>query len=78
MPSLFSSVVGGALALILCACAERAVQPPAEPPPRATDPRTEVTPKDRLRHRPHDLVAPPPAYGNKVVSAKGYADSEAD
>lgn len=72
VPSLFTSFIGGALALTLCACAQRAVQRPAEPPPRALEPRTEVTPKERTRRGP-ELIAPPPAYGNKIVMAK--ADS---
>jgi hypothetical protein len=71
VPSLFASVIGGALALTLCACGERAIQRPAEPPPRASEPRTELAPKDRVRRGPAELVAPPPAYGNKIVMAKG-------
>jgi hypothetical protein len=38
-------------------------------PPRAIDVETRATPSPRPRDLPPALVAPPPAYGNKVVMA---------
>ena len=39
---------------------------PVKPPPRVEEPRTQVEP----RQSDPELVAPPPAYGNKVVMAR--------
>ncbi|HEY6557386.1 MAG TPA: hypothetical protein VI072_08935 [Polyangiaceae bacterium] len=49
-------------------CGTRETAGPASPPPAVPQPQTEVT-----RERgdvPPKLIAPPPAYGNKVVLAK--------
>jgi hypothetical protein len=45
------------------------MKPPAETPPRPVDPQTQVTP--RHEQQPPRLIAPPPAYGNKIVMAGG-------
>lgn len=57
----------GAL-LVLSACANVSTLPPPEPPPRAQKSRSQATPK-QTQEDPPELVAPPPAYGNKVVLA---------
>lgn len=46
---------------------------PASPPAAAPQPQTEVTPQ--RGDAPPKLIAPPPAYGNKVVLARGGATS---
>lgn len=45
------------------------MKPPAKTPPRPVDPQTQVTPRQELQ--PPRLIAPPPAYGNKIVMAGG-------
>ena len=59
------------LALGLSACGGAATSLPAQPPPQQTQPRTEVTAPER--ERAPRLIAPPPAYGNKIVMAQGPA-----
>ncbi len=61
------------LALGLTACGGAATSLPAQPPPQQTQPRTEVTAPER--EQAPRLIAPPPAYGNKVVMAQGPAPS---
>jgi hypothetical protein len=39
-------------------------------PPRAVDVETRANPGPRRRDQPPPLVAPPPAYGNKIVMAR--------
>ncbi|HEY6725763.1 MAG TPA: hypothetical protein VI197_17130 [Polyangiaceae bacterium] len=51
-------------------CAGANMPPPAQPPPRLQKSRSQATPKQAPQHPP-ELVAPPPAYGNKVVLASG-------
>lgn len=53
----------------LSACAAGAAQTPVQAPPPAVEPRTEAQPAER-RDRPPKLIAPPPAYGNRVVMAR--------
>lgn len=55
-----------ALAALAGACGSSAVRPP-EAPPKPVDPETRVEPR-RHEQEPR-LIAPPPAYGNKVVMA---------
>lgn len=57
-----------AFAVLPCAaCAGQSVRQPAKPPPPA-EPRTRLEqPGDEDQPK---LIAPPPAYGNKVVMAK--------
>lgn len=58
-----------AAAALVAACAGAGQRAP-EAPPRPVDPETRVTP-ERERPPPPRLIAPPPAYGNKVVMAQG-------
>ncbi|MCC6903395.1 MAG: hypothetical protein IT377_30770 [Polyangiaceae bacterium] len=54
------------LSVLLAACAARAPAP--EPPPPAPDERRVEAPAEREEPRDDEpLVAPPPAYGHKVV-----------
>jgi hypothetical protein len=48
------------------ACASQPA-PPAKPPP--VDAETQLTPRRREKYDPPRIVAPPPAYGNKIVMA---------
>jgi hypothetical protein len=57
----------------LSACGSQAVREP-KPPPPAADPRTDL---DRQNHEEPELIAPPPAYGNKVVMAQAEAPTKA-
>jgi hypothetical protein len=62
-----------ALTLVLAAavaggCGAAAVPRAAEPPPPASEPRTRADPTETETPK---LIAPPPAYGNKVVMAQG-------
>ncbi len=56
------------VALLLAACGTQATPKPAELPP-SEQPQTRAT--ERRGSEPPRLIAPPPAYGNKVVMAKG-------
>jgi hypothetical protein len=61
-------VVGFCLSVLtLMACGQSAFNPP-KPAPR-DDVETRVTPPKPEREIPH-LIAPPPAYGNKIVMAR--------
>ncbi len=62
------SLVALALALTPTACGMRQTAEAASPPPAVPQPQTEVTPE--RGDAPPKLIAPPPAYGNKVVLAK--------
>ena len=52
-------------AALASACGSGAVRAP-ETPPKPVDPETRVQPRHKDDPR---LIAPPPAYGNKVVMA---------
>jgi len=56
----------------LMACGQSAFNPP-KPAPR-DDIETRVTPPKPERLIPH-LIAPPPAYGNKIVMARSASRS---
>ena len=56
----------------LMACGQGALNPP-KPAPR-DDVETRVIPPKPEREIPH-LIAPPPAYGNKIVMARGESRS---
>jgi hypothetical protein len=62
--SVFPYLAAASFGLML-GCGRAAAPPPARPPPPAHEPQTRTGP----RHEPDrpELVAPPPAYGNKVV-----------
>ncbi|HEX9621949.1 MAG TPA: hypothetical protein VF989_17505 [Polyangiaceae bacterium] len=57
-------------ALVLCACASQRPSTPIKLPP-APESHSEA-PELRQEEAP-PLIAPPPAYGNKVVMARGSA-----
>jgi hypothetical protein len=57
-----------ALAIALYGCSGQLTAQPAKLPPRVVEPRTEVAP---AREDTPKLIAPPPAYGHKIVMAKG-------
>ena len=63
----------GAL-LCLAGCTKQASVSPAEVPSRHA--KKEPAREDKSGRRPRPLVAPPPAYGNKVVSLGRHADDE--
>lgn len=68
-PNLSYLLIAG-LVLVTTACTQHRRTPPADPPTEM-QPRTHVTPEERQDLPPH--IAPPPAYGNKVVMASGPA-----
>jgi hypothetical protein len=68
--SAFGFCVFAAFASISTACAERAIEPPQAPERVVID--TRVAPKHE-RHEMPRLIAPPPAYGNKIVMAHAEA-----
>jgi hypothetical protein len=54
-----------------CATCAGAPPPPAAPP---AEPRqTELAPRERHKDQAPPIIAPPPAYGNKVVMARRSA-----
>ena len=59
---LFSRTVLGSVLLLGCACSASSLRPPEQP----EDLRESRAPSERKR-KPSRLVAPPPAYGNKIV-----------
>ena len=69
MLARFFTLVALAVAFSPAACGMRETAHAASPPPAAPEPQTEVT-RER-GDAPPKLIAPPPAYGNKVVLAKG-------
>lgn len=61
---------------VATACGGGAIPRPAEPPPPVSEPRTRV---DRAPEtETPKLIAPPPAYGNKVVMAKAPTTTHLD
>jgi hypothetical protein len=68
MLARFLTLVTLAVAWTPAACGMRQTADAASPPPAAPGPQTEVT-RER-GDAPPKLIAPPPAYGNKVVLAK--------
>ncbi len=60
---------------LVAACASH-VEVPTKLPPRTIEPRTELAPETRPDPPPPHL-APPPAYGNKVVVAKAAGATRA-
>ncbi|HWZ93450.1 MAG TPA: hypothetical protein VNW92_31540 [Polyangiaceae bacterium] len=59
-----------AAAAVCSACGQASLNPP-EPPPR--DVETRVVPQHKIHREIPRLIAPPPAYGNKVVMAHAGA-----
>jgi hypothetical protein len=69
---LMSSLIRGCCAIILlstCACGPRSRAVPSHPSAEARNGETE---KKTRKQRP-PLVAPPPAYGNKIVRSSSAA-----
>jgi hypothetical protein len=72
MRHLYFSIAAGSLALLCFACSA-ATQAPVQAPSRVDDAVTRApAPSARRPARP-PLVAPPPAYGNKIVMAQRNA-----
>jgi len=61
----FIPVVVALLAATLTGCAGN---PPRPAKPPLVDPETRFTPP--AKHEPQRILAPPPAYGNKIVMAE--------
>ncbi|HMJ13468.1 MAG TPA: hypothetical protein VK524_18745 [Polyangiaceae bacterium] len=55
------------------ACGVRHTAGPASPPPEVPQPQTEV--RGQRGDAPPKLIAPPPAYGNKVVLASARTNA---
>jgi hypothetical protein len=68
-PNLASVSLAVLFGVLATACGGKAVPVPETPPPRVTEPSTLADPKP-AEPEPAPLVAPPPAYGNKVVLAR--------
>jgi hypothetical protein len=71
-----SRIVRGCCALTLltaAACGPRAASPPSHPTAEARNGVPEKKPR-----KPRPLVAPPPAYGNKIVIDRLDDESEQD
>jgi hypothetical protein len=62
-------IAAAAATMMLTACGASAPVN-VKAPPRAVDVETRVAPSPRRRDLPPPLVAPPPAYGNKIVMAQ--------
>ena len=56
-------------ALMVSACGRSAVETPKTPPPRL-EPHTRAPTEPRRQQTDDPHIAPPPAYGNKVVLAR--------
>ncbi|MES1188373.1 MAG: hypothetical protein ABUL60_31445 [Myxococcales bacterium] len=69
MRQLYLLIAAAAATMAITACGASAPAP-VKAPPRAVDVETRVTPGPRRRDLPPPLVAPPPAYGNKIVMAQ--------
>jgi hypothetical protein len=68
-PNLASVSLAVLFGVLTTACGGKAVPVPETPPPRVIEPSTLADPKP-AEPEPAPLVAPPPAYGNKVVLAR--------
>jgi glucose/arabinose dehydrogenase len=67
MRPLFSSLSAALVAVTLMGCGARSAQPAKPPPP--VNPETRVNPERKEQQEQPPLIAPPPAYGNKIVMA---------
>ncbi|HEY3493224.1 MAG TPA: hypothetical protein VGK73_01005 [Polyangiaceae bacterium] len=71
MTRIVARVLFVSFAALVTGCGAGA-QRPAEQPDPAHAPQTRVTPRRLQEREPApNLVAPPPAYGNKIVMAAG-------
>jgi hypothetical protein len=64
------TLLAAATAMLLTSACGAAAPANVQAPPRATDVETQVSPAPRRRDVLPPLVAPPPAYGNKIVMAR--------
>jgi hypothetical protein len=69
MRHLYFLIAAATATMLLTACGASAPAP-VKAPPRAVDVETRVVPSPRRRDLPPRLIAPPPAYGNKIVMAQ--------
>jgi hypothetical protein len=69
MRHLYSFIAAATATMLLTACGASAPAP-VKAPPRAVDVETRAVPSPRRRDLPPRLIAPPPAYGNKIVMAQ--------
>jgi hypothetical protein len=69
MRHLYLLIAAAAATMFATGCGASAPAP-VKAPPRVVDVETRATPSPRRRDLPPPLVAPPPAYGNKIVMAQ--------
>jgi hypothetical protein len=69
MRQLYLLIAAAAATMLSTACGASAPAP-VKAPPRVDDVETRAS-APRRRDLPPPLVAPPPAYGNKIVMAQG-------
>jgi hypothetical protein len=62
------SLMSVVAALAITACGSQATRRASHPPP-VTEPQSEASPEQVQEETYPELVAPPPAYGNKIVMA---------
>ena len=62
--------IAAAAAMVLATACGASSPAPVKAPSRVDDVVTRATPGPRRRDLPAPLVAPPPAYGNKIVMAQ--------
>jgi len=76
-PNLASVSLAVLFGVLATACGGKAVPVPESPPPRVIEPSTLADPTTIESAPAQPLVAPPPAYGNKVVLARASHTSTA-
>jgi hypothetical protein len=69
MRHLYLLIAAAAATMFATACGASAPAP-VKAPPRVIDVETRANPSPHRRDLPPPLVAPPPAYGNKIVMAQ--------
>jgi hypothetical protein len=74
MRHLYFLIAAATATMLLTACGASAPAP-VKAPPRSVDAETRAAPSPHRRDLP-TLVAPPPAYGNKIVMAQGTTTSK--
>jgi hypothetical protein len=74
MRHLYLLIAAATASMLLSACGASAPAP-VKAPPRSVDVETRAGPSPRRRDLPL-LVAPPPAYGNKIVMAQRTTTSK--
>jgi hypothetical protein len=74
MRHLYFLIAAATATMLLTACGA-STPAPVKAPPRSIDVETRAVPSPRRRDLP-TLVAPPPAYGNKIVMAQRNTTSK--